>query len=205
MVPLVQDQVEVPREGLPALAALEGLLAAVGLQVAPQVGEVLEGLPALLTLEALLRGVRLLVTDELRAVPEGSCTFVARVGFIPARDLLRHDEAGGPEEGFSALSTFKRVSLSRKLWVLKKRFDAVKGLSKLIIFIEVFSDLRWLLSIEENGKTRGFTSVTGIAQTFTGLVYLCHCYPEFLQEDTLPQRAVIFITFMGLLRKRFFF
>lgn len=162
MVPLVQDQVEVPREGLPALAALEGLLAAVGLQVAPQVGEVLEGLAALLTLEALLRRVRLLVTDELRAVPEGSCTFVARVGFIPARDFLRHDEAGGPEEGFLALSTFKWVSLSRKFRVLKKRFDAVKGLPKLIIFIEVFSDLRWLLSIEENGKNRGFTSVTGI-------------------------------------------
>ena len=162
MVPLVQDQVEVPREGLPALAALEGLLAAVGLQVAPQVGEVLEGLPALLTLEALLRGVRLLVTDELGAVHEGSCTFVARVGFIPAGDFLGHDEAGGPEEGFSALSAFKGVSFSRKSRVLKKRFDAVKGLPKLIVFIEVFSDLRWLLSIEENGKTRGFTAVTGI-------------------------------------------
>lgn len=78
--------------------------------------------------------------------------------------------------------------------ILKKLFDAVKRLPKFIISVELFSNQRLLLSIEENVKTKDFITYTDIhpqvscvedqdistAEAFPLSPCLDHFYPKWM-------------------------
>lgn len=99
---LVHYEVGVRPEGLAALRAPEGLLAAVVALVHQEVGMAAEGLLAVGALEWLLPRVRPLVEGEACAAVEGFVALRALEWLVTAVDLLMHGERGVAGKGLAA-------------------------------------------------------------------------------------------------------